>query len=222
MKKKIAIALTHKVADFQLILTLLNVMYGVFLGVFAQYIVEFTTSTNTTSIHFLINSENIFFVAMFFFYFIVDWFSANITLIFEKGTNHLLLIFAIIFIFWLGFMLIIALDPKSYLFLSFGVYSAIASSMDIELRYKVVQEGENLELKHFLNKIYFFIFRFFFSLALILFSILLMLNPDNLQDKSSKIACYIIFISLIVLKVFRYFWLVYLKNNHECIKSATA
>lgn len=220
MKRELESSLKHKVADFQLILTLLNVMYGVFLGVFAQYLIEFSNhGSEKPAIHFLVCWENVFFVIMFFVYYIMDWFSANITLLFEKGTNHILLLFAIIFIFWLGFMMIISLDPNSGLLLSFGIYSAIVSSLDIELKYKILVDDEVVELRHSWKKYLFFVIRLLLSIVLIFFSILLIYNANEISKFTMLVLCYGTFSALIIAKLFRYFWLVYLKNNHDCLKS---
>lgn len=219
MKETIQKTMKYKVTDFQLVLTLLNVMYGVFLGVFSQYLVQFSDAEHhPIDIKFLVCSENIFFVASLFLYYLLDWFSSNITLLFEKGTNHIILLSAIIFIFWLGFMLIIALNPGNSLFLSFGIYSAIASSLDIELKYKVLQEDEVIELRHSWRKYHFFFIRLLLSLILIFFSVLLIYNANSASQEAMSMICYLAFIGLIIAKLFRYFWLVNLKDIHDRLK----
>ncbi|MDP1814034.1 MAG: hypothetical protein Q8K92_06255 [Leadbetterella sp.] len=214
MKQKIQDTISYKVANSGLVLTLLNVMYGVFLGVFAQYLVIIGTEeiTKTPTVEYLITKNNCIFLFAFLIYFVIDWFSANITLIFEEGVNHLILILAILFIFWLGFMLINAIEPNNYLFLSFSIYSAIASSLDIRIKYSL---NESNELQEIWKKYVFFIIRLLFSFILLFFSILLILNANLESELIMKSLCYLFLAFIIIAKIIRYFVLVYSKLKYD-------
>lgn len=214
MKKIILDTMSYKVANSGLVLTLLNVMYGVFLGVFAQYLVIIGTEnvTKTPTVEYLITQNNCIFLFAFLIYFVIDWFSANITLIFDQGVNHIILILAILFIFWLGFMLINAIEPNNYLFLSFSIYSAIASSLDIKIKYSI---NESEELQEIWKKYVFFIVRLLFSFILLFCSILLILNANHGSEQIMKYLCYFFLALIIIAKIIRYFVLVYSKLKCE-------
>jgi len=128
-------ALTYRVKE-ELVRTILNTIYAIFLGFLFTNVFHRTidpSTENVRSVKFLIDAKNVLPVCLLSFYFLLDWLTANLTLSSKKkvGINHFYLMLIMALICYLGGMIILAFAPERNLYLLFAVYATLVPWWDI-------------------------------------------------------------------------------------------
>lgn len=114
-------------------LSILNTVYSVFLGLLLSYLFQFS-GTPTPQIKITLTAGNWIPVSLLFFYYILDWFSTNISLQFFVRISHIFLMCLTLLIAYLGGMVILAFDvSKPFLYPLFATYAIVVAIYDVML-----------------------------------------------------------------------------------------
>jgi len=206
--------LKHRVDD-KVANSILNITYSITIGLFFKRL--FFTSTTTlggsveTEIAFLLSPENWLAIVLILLYFIIDWFSTNVTII-EEGANHIILFLSVIFIFYYGFICSQSIFPSEILFLHFGIYNIMVCGHDFLIPLNTEGIDGKDKLTYTIQKIFIFICRLALSGWLVAASFAY-LNESTPMLTSEKKDMFLVVGILVLVKLIRYFYYVYLNEK---------
>lgn len=128
---------SHYQFDSALVLSILNTIYAIFLGLLFTFLVQIKSdesSGDVKGITLMVSSSTLKPVIILSLYFLFDWFTTNVTIPLKTGFNNLLLILFVVLIVFLGVMVALAFDPNPIrLYWFFGIYAVIVTAWDILL-----------------------------------------------------------------------------------------
>jgi len=204
--------LKYTIHDKNIVTTMMNVMYAVFLGLLASKITYINNPLGNHTVTLIVDRGNLTWLLLFLSYFVLDWFSANVTTLYDRGINHFIHMVSLILVAWLGIMMVASISPGFSLVSSFALYAVFVPIGDFFVRGNASLRSQ---LKWRLPLFIITILRLSIASYLCINIISLKLWCDN-AEQASATSNLIAWVGVYVaLKLFRYLWLIFIKGNTE-------
>ena len=203
--------LKYTIRDKNIVTTMMNVMYAVFLGLLASTIIHINNSPGNHTVTLIVDRGNLLWLLLFLSYFVLDWFSANVTMLYDNGVNHFILMASLILVAWFGTMMVASVSPSFGLMCSFALYAVFVPLGD----FFVTGNAFLLpQLKWRLPFLIITILRLSIASYLCINIISLKLWCDG-AEQASATSNLIVWVGVYVaLKLLRYLWLIFPKRKY--------